>query len=342
MSSPAPLHVPLTEVVRGTAVECIHYGSVAVVDRDGNVVHAAGDPHTTTFTRSALKPLQALPFVAGGGLERFGFSPVRTALLCASHSGETRHVEAVADMLARAGMTGAALQCGTHAPGFYEAAGRVPPPPPYSPLQHNCSGKHAGMLAWCVQCGQPTADYLAFDHPLQQAIRRAVATFSGIAEARLPSGIDGCSAPNYALPLAALARSYARLATASIDPDYGDAPRRLADAMTAHPEMVSGAHRSDLALMRAGRGDWVTKVGAEGVQAIGIRSLGLGIAVKVADGQKRGLFPAVVAALRTLGVVDEQGGALLARWGDHAVTNYRGLTTGEVRSVLVLDKVRAS
>jgi L-asparaginase II len=198
------------------------------------------------------------------------------------------------------------------------------------------------MLAWCVQCGQPTSDYLAYDHPLQKSIRRAVASFSGVAEARLVSGVDGCSAPNYALPLSALARAYARLATASVDPDYGDAPRRLAQAMTAHPAMVSGEHRSDLALMRAGRGDWVTKVGAEGVQAIGIRSLGLGIAVKVADGQKRGLFPAVVATLRALGVVDAAAQALVAPWADRVVSNYRGIPTGQVRSVLVLDNGRAA
>jgi L-asparaginase II len=338
MSAAPPAHVPLTEIIRGGVVESVHFGSVAVVDRSGRVVLQAGDPHTLTFTRSALKPLQALPFVAGGGLERFGFSGEQTALLCASHSGEPRHVDAVADMLARAGLTGSALQCGTHVPGFYDASGRIPPPPPYSPLQHNCSGKHSGMLAWCVQCGAPTEDYLAYDHPLQLAIRRAVATFTGVAEGRLVAGVDGCSAPNYAVPLSALARAFARLATAELDPDYGEAPKRLAAAMTAHPEFVSGEHRSDLALMRAGRGDWVTKVGAEGVQAIGIRSLGLGVAIKVADGQKRGLYPAVVAALEALGVVDAQGRTLLAPWGRHTLQNYRGLATGEARSPLVLDK----
>ena len=167
----------LSEVTRGGVVESRHLGAVAVVDRHGRVLHAAGDPYTLTFTRSALKPLQALPFVAGGGIERFGYSPAQTALMCASHSGEPRHVEAVAAMLSAAGCTPADLQCGTHAPGFYDARGEVPPPPPYSPLAHNCSGKHAGMLAWCVQHGAATADYLAFDHPLQQAIRRAVESF---------------------------------------------------------------------------------------------------------------------------------------------------------------------
>ena len=129
----------------------------------------------------------------------------QVALLCASHSGEPRHVAAVADMLAKAGNAADDLQCGTHAPRFYELRGEVPPPPPYSPLAHNCSGKHSGMLAYCVQCGLPKESYLAFDHPLQQAIRRAVAHFTSTPEAELVAGIDGCSAPNYAVPLDRLA-----------------------------------------------------------------------------------------------------------------------------------------
>jgi len=189
---------------------------------------------------------------------------------------------------------------------------------------------------WCVQHGAATADYLAFDHPLQQAIRRAVATFTGVAEERLVAGIDGCSAPNYAVPLASLAAAFARLASAEVDAEYGVAPRALANAMTAHPEMVSGEHRSDLALMQAGRGDWVTKIGAEGVQAIGIRSQGLGIAIKVGDGQKRGLYPAIVAVLDALGLVDGPARQVLAPWATRTVRNYRGIETGEVRPAVDL------
>ena len=339
MPAPAaadPRFVPLSEVTRGGVVESVHFGAVAVVDRQGRILHAAGDPYTLTFTRSALKPLQALPFVAGGGIERFGYSPAQAALLCASHSGEPRHVDAVMDMLARAGCTSADLRCGTHAPGFYDARGEVPPPPPYSTLAHNCSGKHSGMLAWCVQCGHSKAEYLAYDHPLQQEIRRAVATFTGVAVERLVPGIDGCSAPNYAVPLASLATAFARLASADVDPDYGMAPRTLANAMTAHPEMVSGEHRSDLALMQAGRGDWVTKIGAEGVQAVGIRSQGLGIAIKVADGQKRGLYPAIVAVLDALRLLDPAARTALAAWAKRTVRNYRGIETGEVHPVVAL------
>jgi L-asparaginase II len=336
--SSAPAHVPLAIATRGGTTESIHCGSVAVADRSGRVLFAAGDPATLTFTRSALKPLQALPFVAGGGVERFGFSLPQVALLCASHSGEPRHVDAVADMLAKSGSTVADLQCGTHAPGFYDARGEVPPPPPYSPLAHNCSGKHSGMLAYCAQCALPKADYLDPGHPLQQAIRRAVATFTGMDEAAMTAGIDGCSAPNYAVPLARLAMAYARLGAAGPDAAYGHSAKTLADAMIAHPEMVSGERRSDLALMRAGRGDWVAKIGAEGVQALAVRSQGLGIAIKVADGQKRGLYPAVIAVLDQLGLLDARARDELRPWARAPITNYRGKVTGDVRAVVVLDK----
>jgi L-asparaginase II len=337
-ATPTVAHVPLTAVTRGGTLESVHLGSVAVVDCDGRLVYAAGDPDFLTFTRSSLKPLQALPFVAAGWPARFGFLPREVAMLCASHAGEPRHVDAAAAMLAKAGNTPDLLQCGTHAPYCYEARGETPPPPPYSPLAHNCSGKHSGMLAHCTACGYTKGDYLAFEHPLQQEIRRAVATFAGVPERGMVTGVDGCSAPNYALPLSRLAAAFARLATATDDPDYGAAPRMLADAMTAHPEMVSGEHGMDLALMTAGKGDWVTKVGAEGVQAIGVRSRGLGIAVKVADGNARGRGPATIAVLEQLGLLDDDARRSLRHLARPALHNLRGLRTGEAEAVVVLDK----
>jgi len=330
-------HVPLALVTRGRAVESMHCGSIAVVDRHGNLLCGAGDPWFLTMTRSSLKPFQAMPFVAAGGVERFGYTQAQVALLCASHAGEPRHVEAVADMLARSGSAAADLQCGTHAPGYYETRGEVPPPPPYSPLAHNCSGKHSGMLAYCVQCGWPRETYLADDHPLQQSIRRAVAHFTATSEADLIAGIDGCSAPNYAVPLGRLAQGFAQLAATTADTVYGAAPRILADAMVAHPEMVSGEGRTDLALIRAGRGDWVAKIGAEAVQAIGLRGDGVGIAVKVADGGKRVLRPVVASVLDQLGLLDAERRAALAEWFAPVVRNYRGIATGHIEASFVLD-----
>lgn len=335
----APPHVPLARVTRGKAIDSVHYGSIAVVDRDGRLLFAAGDPQYLTTTRSALKPLQALPFVAGGGIEHFGYTPQQVALLCASHSGEPRQVQAVADMLERAGCTPEQLQCGVHPPLFYAAREELPPAGlTFTPLQHNCSGKHSGMLAYCRQHDLPLDSYLAFDHPLQQAIRTAVAYMAGVEERALVAGIDGCSAPNYALPLDRLAYAFARLVTQDDQGRYGAAPRTLAAAMSANPDMVSGEGRNDLMLMRAGNGDWVTKVGAEGVQAIGVRSRGWGIALKVVDGNARGLHPATVAALDLLGLLDAQQQAALAAWREPIIRNYRGLITGRVEPAVRLQR----
>ena len=342
VASKAPPHVPLALVTRGHATDSVHYGSVAVVDRDGRLIFAAGDPHYLTTTRSTLKPLQALPFVARGGVEHFGFGMRETALMCASHSGEPRHVELVAAMLERAGCSADDLQCGVHPPLYYTAREELPPADVrFSPLQHNCSGKHAGMLAYCRLCAHPASSYLEFDHPLQQAIRSAVAYMTGVAEDKLIAGIDGCSAPNYAVPLDRLAFAYARLATVAQDERYGAAPSRLAEAMTTHPEMVSGERRNDLILMRAGGGDWVTKVGAEGVQAIGVKSSGWGVAVKVVDGNARGLHPATVSVLDQLGLLDDTRHAALAAWREPVIRNYRGIATGRVEAIVELAR-RAS
>jgi L-asparaginase II len=334
----APPHVPLARVTRGDATDSVHYGSVAVVDREGRLLFAAGDPRYLTTTRSALKPLQALPFVAGGGVEHFGYTLPQVALLCASHSGEPRHVEAVAAMLERASCTPDQLQCGVHPPLYYTACEQPPPAgAKFTTLHHNCSGKHTGMLAYCRQCGLPIESYLAFDHPLQQAIRQAVAHLSGVPERALVAGIDGCSAPNYAVPLDRLAYAFAQLASGRDDPRYGAAPTRLAAAMTAHPEMVSGERRNDLTLMHAGRGDWVTKVGAEGVQAVGIRSKGWGIALKVVDGNARGLHPATVSVLDQLDLLDDGQRAELLPWREPAIRNYRGIVTGHVEPTVRLE-----
>ncbi len=194
------------------------------------------------------------------------------------------------------------------------------------------------MLAHCVACGHDKGDYLDPGHPLQADIRKAIACFAAVPADRLVAGVDGCSAPTYALPLARLAQAYARLAAADVDPDYGDAPRSLADAMLAHPRMVSGEGRFDLALATAGRGDWLPKSGAEGVQAIGIRSRGWGIAVKVADGNPRGVQPAVVAVLEQLGLVDAAARSALDAFAAPVQRNCRKLVTGSARAVVVLDK----
>jgi len=334
MKEVLPGYIPLAASTRGGRVESVHYGSAVVVDRRGEIREAWGDADGLTFTRSSLKPLQAMPFVRRAGEKHFGFSSAQLAMLCASHSGEPYHIEAVADMLARAGNQIEDLQCGTHRPRYFDDLDLLPPAgAQFSAIHNNCSGKHAGMLACCRLMKAPIEDYLAFDHPLQREIRAAVAHFCGVAEGDLVPGIDGCSAYNYAVPLRGLARAFALLSSPDADREYGDAPQRLFAAMTAHPEMVSGTGRIDVDFMRAGHGDWVSKIGAEGVYAVGLRSLGLGLAIKIADGNARALGPVLLAVLRRLGV---SGWDLpqLARWRETPLSNCRARVTGEVRCLL--------
>ncbi|MES2317628.1 MAG: asparaginase [Pseudomonadota bacterium] len=336
--------VPLVETTRGypdtgLVVENVHMGSVAVVDAAGKLLWYAGDPQRMTFTRSALKPFQALPFMLADGPARLGLSQAELALLCASHSGEDKHVRTVQAILARFGRDEGALECGCHAPLYYDSVGApLPAGRNWSALQHNCSGKHSGFLAWCHLHGVPGAGYVAPAHPLQQAVRRTLAATVGVAEHSMPLGMDGCSAPNYALPLAQLAQLFARLARGKADPQLGAAMGDLFDAMTMHPDLVSGEARCDLAYMTAGAGDWVSKIGADAVQAIGIRSAGLGIAIKIADGAPRALHTATYSVLDQLGLLNDKQRQQLDHYRQPQLKNARGAPVGDIRAVLTLQR----
>lgn len=325
-------HVPLIELTRNNTLECQHMGSVAVVNAQGKLLARAGDAHWLTFSRSTLKALQALPFVEAGGPQHFKLSGEQIALLCASHSGEASHVAHVDQMLDKAGLTYQALGCGCHVPGLFTLLDIAPPPDlKFDERHNNCSGKHAGFLAYCVQHGHSIDDYIDPAHPLQQAIRRDVARAVGMDANDLKMGIDGCSAPNYAMPLAHLARGYARLAGGARDAEFGQSFALLGEAMTAHPDMVSGTGRNDLAFMRAGRGDWVTKVGADGVQVVGSKSRCEALAIKLMDANKPALFAATVEALDQLGWLDDAQRAELEPWRARRILNARGMRVGARR-----------
>lgn len=333
-----PQHVPLAVTSRGDGVENVHLGSLAVVDAHGRLLAAVGDPEFPIFTRSTIKPFQALPFVAGGGLEHFGWGTDEAALLCASHSAESAHLAVVDRMLASAGVDASQLGCGAHVPLSYSAHDRTPPDDAeWSARHNNCSGKHGGFLACCRQHGWSLDDYLAFDHPLQVAIRDALGDFAEVDLAGLPTGIDGCSAPNYALPLARLAFSYARLAAGAPGLRYAPAATTLRDAMRERPTLISGDGRADLLLVNAGRGDWIAKVGADGVQTLASISRGIGLAIKIGDGNARALLAATVEVLRQLGWLDAEAAAALASLDAPPIYNWRGTETGRVKSCLSLD-----
>ena len=325
-----PQHVPIAYSTRGGHVENVFYGSVAVVDRIGNLIAHAGDVHAPVFTRSALKPFQALPLVAHPRFGEFGLTPPEIALLCSSHNGEPIHAETAARLLAKIGLTDAALQCGNHVPYWYKTNDVAPEPGKrWSSLFHNCSGKHSGMLLQARLLAAPTSEYLEPGSPVQLAIRDAVAYACGESDpAAMISGTDGCSAPNFAVPLTALAHAFAWLTRAEDDARYGSAPRTLFDAMATHPEMVSGEGRNDLALAKAGRGDWANKVGADGVQTLASRSRGVGIAAKVSDGNPKALMLAFCSVLEQLGMLDDAARGELKAWIDVPIKSVRGIEVG--------------
>jgi L-asparaginase II len=344
-----PTPAPLVEVWRGPVVESRHRGHVAAVDGGGRLLARLGEPDAVTFMRSSAKPLQAVPLVASGAAERFGLDERELALACASHSGQDLHAETVAGMLRKIGLDASHLKCGVHEPFDAETAralrqrGETP-----SILRNNCSGKHTGMLALALHLGAPPETYDDPAGPVQQAILRAVAQFSGLRISEVAVGIDGCGVPVFGLPVRAMALTYARLVAppAEFDEPARRAAGRLVKAMSAHPEMIGGTvERFDTQVMRAARGLIVSKVGAEGVYTAGVVPCeswpeGLGLAFKIEDGEDRRARPTVaIECLRQLGVLNGDALAALAPYASFPVRNHRGDLVGEIRPFLTLERV---
>jgi L-asparaginase II len=328
-------------VTRGDGAEAWHAAAVAVVDGGGRVTHALGDPELVTFTRSAIKPLQALPLCLTGARDVFAIDDEELALAAASHDGGDRHRAVATRLLAKSGAGVERLGCGAHWPIGMRAAGRHPcAGEDRDPLRHNCSGKHAGFLAVARTLGTAPERYLDPDSSVQRAVKRAVADACEIDEASLLVGTDGCGAPNFAFPLAALARGFKNLATRGPAGAPLDAAlARVRAAMQAHPLMVSGETRFDAQLQRAFAGRIVCKGGAEGLQAIGFSDPPLGVVVKVLDGADRAGPPIVLAVLRALGLMDGVDPGPLADRLRPAVRNHQGIETGAIIATVSLRQI---
>ena len=324
-------HEPLATARRNGQIECIYNGSVAVVDTTGTLVAYVGDPASHVWSRSSLKPFQALPFALAGGIDTFDFSEAQTALTCASHSGEDIHISAVSDMLRKIECTEHDLGCGCHLPERFQK-GETPPAGFVLDQRHNnCSGKHAGFLAYCRMAGLSTGDYLDPFHPLQRKIVKVVCDLADFKANDLWYGTDGCNAPNIGLPLSRLARMWARFGAARQDGDeYQRAMSRLRSAMAHHPGMYSGTGRADNALTSAGKGAWVSKTGAEGVRCVGIRTHGLGVALKVGDGNYPTAYAVTIEVMRQLGILDDHTFDELREWANPVPRNCVGRAVGDL------------
>ena len=342
--------LPVFELTRGGLVESRHLGAIAVADVQGRLVASCGDPRAVAFLRSSAKPFQALPLVESGAAHAYGFTPRELALACASHHGLDMHAQTVLAMQQKAGVSESDLLCGTHplddsaTVKRLHQAGLEP-----TPNRHNCSGKHTGMLAQARHRGLPVADYVNPQHGVQQSILAALAEMCGLAPQDVIVGIDGCSAPNFAVPLLNAATAFARLA----DPAGLPAARALAlrtifAALTSHPDMVSAPGHFDTELMHVRPGVIASKGGAEGYHglaiargALGPDSPALGVALKIADGAGRAAGPVALEVLRQLGALGEVELQALAALGfgpRGSSKNWRSLVVGEVRTCFELQR----
>ncbi len=335
----------LAQVIRGETIESIHRGHLIVVDGDGKTLYSSGSPETVIFWRSSAKALQAIPFLTSGAADAFGYTDKELALACGSHSGERIHTEIAAQMLEKINLRETDLRCGAHLPFDEKRAeemvksGEKP-----TQLHNNCSGKHAAMLAFTKHVNADIKTYEQLEHPLQEAIMQTVAEFTDVPANAIKIGIDGCAAPNFAVPVSAMAKAFARLV--SPPPNFDEATksacRRIVAAMLEFPEMIGGTNRLDTMLMREGDGKLISKIGAEGVYSAGVlpsekHPKGLGIALKIEDGDdKRARAVVLVELLRRLGIF---GAETLKEYSPLPIKNRRGDWVGETRACFDLTKV---
>lgn len=301
-----PSFVPFVEKWRGDFLECTHFGQAVVVDGSGQIIHAWGETESTILPRSSCKMIQALPLVESGAADQAGLGTEHLALSCASHNGAHIHTDRVSAWLDDLGLVEQDLRCGPQLPNDIPArnelirADELP-----CQIHNNCSGKHAGFLTLNRHLGGG-AEYIDPDHPVQKA---ALEAFESVTDTKSPGyGIDGCSAPNFATTLYGLARSMAFFANAVEGNNAREtAAVRLRNAMMTHPELVAGETRACTEIMREAKGTAAVKTGADGVFTAILPELGLGVALKIQDGNTAASECAITAILCKLGVLDATG-----------------------------------
>ena len=343
MNPSPPSNPVLVQAWRGGIVESAHRGALAIVDADGRLHTAVGDIERPIFPRSAVKVLQALPLVASGAADALGLGDEELALACASHGGEDAHVRTAAGMLAKAGVDLTVLECGAHWPYQEGAArelarrGELP-----TALNNNCSGKHSGFV--CLGChlhggrGELRgflSGYVQPDHPVMREVSAAIETATGWDLSKSARGTDGCSIPTHAVPLRHLANAFARIATGQgLSPDHARAAQRLRRAAARAPFMVGGTGRFDTRVMQHFGERVFCKVGAEGVHCAALPELGLGVAIKMDDGNtSRACEVALAGVLRRLLPLADADLRFVDALADVALRNWNGIEVGRLAAV---------
>ncbi|MEC8011238.1 MAG: asparaginase [Pseudomonadota bacterium] len=281
----------LVEVLRGSHVESMHRGSYCISDMNGVIIGQAGDIATPVFPRSTVKLIQAIPLVETGAAQYFDFTSEELALTCASHNGEATHSRLAHRILDKIQLSESDLACGSHWP-MSEKAGRTLAALYEAPCQlhNNCSGKHAGFLAFLKYNKINIKNYTSHEHPMQVEIRKTLENVMQVDLTHAPMGIDGCAIPTWAISLHQLAHGFARLSapTQHFDKTRAKAIQTLTDAVFDNPYMIAGEDRYDTKVMQGFNRKIFVKIGAEGVFTAFLPEQKIGIAVKCDDGSFRG------------------------------------------------------
>jgi len=329
-------------VFRGDAVEAIHCASIVVVDKNGDITHSLGDPGFVTMARSSIKPFQLMPLLLSGAADKYGFTPEQLAIMSGSHTGTDHHRETVLANLAAAGNKPEDLKCGCHWPiGMLQQREYPTSGEDKDPARHNCSGKHSGFLALSRFLGEDVSTYLAPDSHTQKLVLKAVSDYCEFPQEKMGRGTDGCSAPNFSMPLYNFALGFKKLANCEGDsPDSRRAAERICEAIKTYPEMVSGEGRFDLDLMRSLPNNIVCKIGAESIEAFGLSDPPIGIAVKIHDGNTRALGAVCIEVLRQLDVLrDPAEIPSLRRLVKPEIRNVSNLLTGTINVCFELKRL---
>lgn len=332
----------LAQVYRGNTVESVHCGSVAVVNSKGKLIYSFGDPYFVTYLRSSAKPFQAIPLITSGAAKVFGLTQKEIAIISGSHNGQKTHTDTVKSILKKIGLSEKNLQCGVHVPHYYTANNIIPPRnKKFTQVNHNCSGKHAGMLGLCVFFGWDIKNYRDRNHLAQRMIVKAISEICRYPKEKIGIGIDGCGVPVHAMPLYNMALGFSNLVGCnSEEPETSRAYELIIDSMRKYPEMVSGEGRFDLALAEASDGNVIAKAGGEALSCSAVLGNGWGVAVKIADGGQRAIGPAVIETLRQIGLLNRKQVARMPKYARPIIKNFRGDEVGFVKAEFALKEIR--
>ncbi len=331
----------LVNIWRGNAIESRHRGAVAVVDSDGRPLLALGDVQRPVFARSSIKFMQTLPLIESGAADRFDLDERHIAIACASHNAEPEHVQLVEQWLHRIACSVDHLECGAHKPMGIDAqtalyaSGRTP-----TRVHNNCSGKHTAMLSICKHLGEQTNNYRLYNHSAQRRWFDVLESMSSTRVTQLPWGYDGCGIPSLAMPLQRIGLALARFSHASnVSDDRKQAIERVKSALAAHPFLVAGSKRMCSEIMSRHAPQVFVKVGAEGFYTAMLPERGLGVAIKIDDGNVRGAEVVLGVVLQKLGVLDNDAAKDLEQYIRPSISNSRGEVVGRAEPSSQWDSV---